>query len=368
MAGLVQHALRTSSSRTRRVDALTARLPRVGLQGVLDDADRSGSACPVPGEAAGDGFTWDARDRDDPSWWPQGVAAVRGGQVLLVSWYGRRSRGRTQGSRISVVDRSDPANPRYGHVLLVSTRRPLGLLSFGTVPVHAGGIAVLGDLLYVADTWAGVRVFRLGDVVRVPRRRVDAALPWSGAGTRTLGRRPTGGFTSYGYAHVLPQALRLRTRLRPGARPLRWSFLSVGQVGGEQSLVVGEYGRKGSAPRLARYLLDPATGLPAAGPDGTCPPCELHERQPPRMQGVAVHDQTWFLSASAGQDRPGDLHVGAPGAFVRHRGVLPPGPEDLDWSFPGEQLWCATEWPGRRWVFPVDARRWQQARAPRTAG
>jgi hypothetical protein len=360
VAKTAQHALRPASSRTRRVDALAARLPRVGLQGVLDDADRFGSACEVPGEAAGEGFTWDARDRDDASWMPQGVAALRRGEVLLVSWYGRRrSLGRTQGSRISVVDRSDPARPRYAHVLLVSTRRPLGLLSFAPVPVHAGGIAVLGDLLYVADTWAGVRVFRLSDVVRVPRRRLDGALPWPGAGTRTLGRRPTGGFTSYGYDHVLPQALRLRTPLRPGARPLRWSFLSVGRVAGELSLVAGEYGRKGSAPRLARYRLDPATGLPVLAADGTCPPGELHEQQAPRMQGVAVHDDTWFLSASAGKGQPGDLHVGAPGAFVRHRGVLPPGPEDLDWSLPGEQLWCATEWPGRRWVFPVDVRRWQ---------
>jgi hypothetical protein len=216
VARRVQHALQFASSRTRRVDALTARLPRVGLQGVLDEADRLGAACEVPGEAAGEGFTWDAHDRDDPSWWPQGVAAVRGGQALLVSWYGRRRMlGRTQGSRISVVDRSDPARPRYAHVLLVSTPRPLGLLSLGTVPVHAGGIAVLGDLLYVADTWAGVRVFRLRDIVRVPRRRVDAVLPWPAAGTRTLGRRLTGGFTSYGYDHVLPQAVRIRTPLRP---------------------------------------------------------------------------------------------------------------------------------------------------------
>jgi hypothetical protein len=120
--------------------------------------------------------------------------------------------------------------------------------------------------------------------------------------------------------------------------------------------------------RLARYPLDPANGLPAVGPDGTCPPRELHEQQPPRMQGVAVHDDTWFVSASAGRDRPGDLHVGAPGAFVRHRGVLPPGPEDLDWSRPGEQLWCATEWPGRRWVFAVDARRWQAPPWPGRSG
>ena len=76
------------------------------------------------------------------------------------------------------------------------------------------------------------------------------------------------------------------------------------------------------------------------------------------MQGVAVHDSTWFVTASTGEGEPGDLHVGAPGAWRRHRGVLPTGPEDVDWSRPGEELWCVTEWPGRRWVLRVDATRW----------
>lgn len=365
MAAPASHALRTTSSRTGLVDALTRRLPRVGLGGVLSDLQRAAEPCAVPGEAAGDGFTWDARDREDTSWFPQGVAAVRGNEVLLVSWYGRRRwLVRTQGSRISVVDRSDPARPRYAHVLLVSTRRPLGWLSFGAVPVHAGGIAVLGDLLYVADTRAGVRVFRLSDVLRIPRRRLDALLPWPGAGTRTVGRRLTGGCTAYGYDFVLPQVLRLQMSSGRGERPLRWSFLSVGQVDGELSLVVGEYGRKGTTPRLARYALDPSTGLPAFDQDGSCAPREVHEHAPLRMQGVAVHGSTWFVSASAGEGRPGDLHVGRPGAFVRHRGVLPTGPEDLDWSRPGQELWCATEWPGRRWVFAVDARRWSAPPEP----
>jgi hypothetical protein len=117
----------------------------------------------VPGEAAGDGLTWEDRDADDPRWWPQGVAST--GDRLLVSWYAKRRWGLTPGARLSVVD---PVAARYAHVLLVSPRRPLGRLSMGGVRVHAGGIAVLGDLVYVADTRAGVRVFRLGDVVRVP--------------------------------------------------------------------------------------------------------------------------------------------------------------------------------------------------------
>ncbi len=365
-----RYALHLSRSREGVVGALARRLERVGLDGVLRDLDRTATARPVPGEAAGDGFAWDQRDQDDRTWWPQGVATVRGGSVLLVAWYAKRRRLLlTHGSRVSVVDRSDPRAPRYRHVLLVGPRRRAGLLGLRRVPVHAGGIAVLGDLLYVADTLAGLRVFRLSDVVRVPRRRLDALLPWPGAGTRTLGHRPTGGFTAYGYRYVLPEVLQVRvpwhavgSALRGSA--MRWSFLSVGEVDGALSLVVGEYGRKGSTPRLARYPLDPATGLPAFDADGRCRPLEVHEDQPPRMQGAAVHGSTWYLSASAGPGRPGDLHVGTPGAFRRHRGVLPPSPEDLDWSRPGQELWSATEGPGHRFAYPVDVTRWAGPAGP----
>jgi hypothetical protein len=306
--------------------------------------------------AAGDGFTWDERDRSDPDWWPQGVATLRSGAVLLVSWYARRGRlGWTRGSRVTVVDRSDPAQPRYRHVLLVTPRR---VRSLGRVPIHAGGIAVLDDLLYVADTRAGVRVFRLQDVMQVPPRELDALLPWPQAGTRTLGRRLTGGHTAYGCSYVLPQLLRLRLSPGPGERPLAYSFVFLGPVEGQLCLVVGEYGRKGSAPRLARYALDPTTGLPLRSAQGRYEPLAVHSGAPLRMQGVAVHDGTWYVSASAGEGNPGDLYVGRPGSFRRHRSVLPPGPEDLDWSRPGQELWSLTEWPGHRAVFPVDPARW----------
>ncbi len=329
------HALAPSRSRAGLVERLAARSPRIALEDVLGELDRVAEPCPVPGEAAGEGFTWDAADRDDPVWWPQGVASLRSGGVLLVSWYARRRRLRTPGARVSVVDRTRPGAPRYGHALLVVPRRPLGVLTTGAVRVHAGGIAVHGDLLYVADTLAGVRVFRLGDLLRVPGR--------------------------HGCDYVLPQLTAFRLPLRTGARRLRYSFLSVGEVDGRPTLVVGEYRRaRDRPPRLVRYPLDPRTGLPEVRDDGRCAPLEVHEEQPRRMQGAAVHGGSWFVTASAGEHTGGDLYVGAPGRWTRHRRVLPSGPESLAWSRPGEELWCVSEWPGRRWVFPIDAHRWQR--------
>jgi hypothetical protein len=361
-----RYTLRATHPREDAIERWGRRLPRAGLDGVLDDLDRTATRCPVPGEAAAAGYTWNDADRNDPAWWPQGIAGIRSGSVLLVSWYARRNRlGRTQGSRISVLDPSTPDGPRYRHVLLVAPRRRLGVLTMGTVPVHAGGIAVHGDVLHVADTVFGVRLFRLSDVLRVPR-------PPEGGGRRAAWRgwlhrlrRPGGGFAAHGHDYVLPQLMAFRAPLRPGARRFRFSFLSTGEVAGRPTLVVGEYRRKAEGPaRLARYPLDAGTGLPAAGDDGRCGPLEVHDGQPSRMQGAAVHGTAWFVTASAGEGPAGDLYVGAPGAWHRHRGVLPSGPEDLSWSRAGHELWCVSEWPGRRWVFPIATDRWQRRTAP----
>jgi hypothetical protein len=360
MGAGARYTLRGTHPRENAIERLSRRLPRAGLDGVLADLDRAAARCPVPGEAAAEGYTWNDLDRSDPAWWPQGIASIRSGSTLLVSWYARRGGlGRTRGARISVIDPVTPEGPRYRHVLLVAPRRRLGFLTTGTVPVHAGGIAVHGDVLHVADTLFGVRLFRLSDVLCVPRPPVSAGGRAVLRSCLDRLRRSPWGSATRGYDYVLPQLMAFRAPLRPGARRFRYSFLSIGEVAGRPSLIVGEYRRKAEGPaRLARYPLDPLTGLPAAGDDGRCRPLEVHDGQPSRMQGAAVHGTAWFVSASAGEGAAGDLYVGAPGAWNRHRGVLPDGPEDLAWSRPGDELWCVSEWPGRRWVFPVATGRW----------
>ena len=360
-AGPSGYALAATRPRATLIDRLSRRLPRVGLDGVLGDLDRTAEPCPVPGAAAGPGYTWDAADRSDASWWPQGIAGIRSGDVLLVSWYARR-RGLHPGpgSRISVLDRTNPAGPRYRHVLLVAPHRRFGVPGIRAVRVHAGGIAVHGNVLHVADTLFGVRLFDLADVLRVPRRPDRA--PGSSV-RRWMDRlgRSLRGFGASGYDYVLPQSMALRVPLTAGSRRLRHSFLSVGSVGGRPNLVVGEYRRAADAPpRLVRYPLDGTSGMPALDRSGRLRPIEVHEDQPRRMQGAAVHDSTWFVTASSGEGVNGDLYVGAPEAWVRSRRVLPPGPEDLGWSRPGEELWSVSEWPGQRWIFPIatDRRCW----------
>jgi hypothetical protein len=321
----------------------------VGLRGVLADLDRRASRAEVPGEAAAGGFTWEPRDATTRRWWPQGITTsadahgpgpqdgtLDGRPVVLTSWYAHGVLGwLLLGSRISVVDLSDEDAPRYRHVLLVEPRRRLGLHRLRPVRVHAGGVVWYGDHLFVAGSARGVRVFHVDDVVRVRVR-----------------------WRTRGYRYVLPQLTRYVADTDPGAQPLTYSFLSLDRAGDVDHLVVGEYGRKGGSHRVARYALDRGTGLLRADAAGSAVPVEGHDAVAPRMQGAVLVDGTWVLTASAGEDVPGDLWVGRPGALHRHRGVLPTGPEDVTWWPQRGQVWTLTEWPGRRWVYAVEADRW----------
>jgi hypothetical protein len=304
---------------------------RIGLAGLLAVRGHRARRVTVPG-AATEGFRWRLRDVWNTTWWPQGIAPGEhhGRQVVITSWFAQKKRGREMGSRISVVDYSDPKRPRYHHVLLVAPRREHGGIALDPVVVHAGGIAVSGDRLFVAATFGGIREFRLDDIMRAPSRGIL--------------RRPAGPF---GYRYLLPEFASYgptESKKTPGR--MRYSFLSLDGAAagsGDVRLVTGEYS-KDDERRLARLRLV----------DGRTEIDELHQPGIPQMQGAAVQDGRWFVSASQGDKTNGDLWVGDPAALVRLPDALPPGPEDLALWPERRQLWCVSEFPGKRWVFGLD--------------
>ena len=322
---------------------------RVGLRGVLRDTDRVARRVPPPSEAAVDAMTWEPRDQNTTRWWPQGITTsadaypgsggdgtFEGRSVVIASWYARGRIGRLLGSRLSVVDGVDGRAHGYRHVLLMEQVRAGRFLRwFRPVRVHAGGIVWFGDHLYVAGSSRGIRVFRLDDILRVRNRL------WS-----------------RGYRHVLPQLTTYVSERDADAVPLTYSFLSLDHSGDVPHLVAGEYGRKGGSHRLVRFALDPDTGLLRSDDRGWAVPSALYDRQVARMQGATVVGGTWFVTASAGEGVPGDLWVGRPGAYTRHRGVLPTGPEDVTYWPQRGQVWTLTEWPGRRWIFGLAVAEW----------
>jgi hypothetical protein len=299
-----------------------------------------------PSAAAVDAMTWEPRDQRTTRWWPQGITTsadadpsgdgtFEGRPVVITSWYSRGRLRRLLGSRLSVIDGADGDVHGYRHVLLMEQTRGRFVRWFRPVRVHAGGIVWFGDYLYVAGSSRGVRVFRLDDIIRVRNRL------WS-----------------RGYRYVLPQLTTYVSQRDADAAPLTYSFVSLDRSGDVPHLVAGEYGRKGGSHRLVRFALDPSTGLLRSDDRGWSVPAALYDRQIPRMQGATVVDGTWFVTASAGEGVPGDLWVGRPGAYTRHRGVLPTGPEDLTYWPQRAQVWTLTEWPDRRWVFALDTAQW----------
>ncbi|WP_165066446.1 hypothetical protein [Marisediminicola senii] len=305
---------------------------RIGLDELM--AVRGQRAWPAwaRGAAAGHAFRWSLRDTFDSTWWPQGidVAQRHGRRILAVSWYAHPVRGVEQGVRVTFVDLRSPRLPRYHHVLLVELARAAdGDVRPQPVVVHAGGIALLGERLLVADTFGGLREFHLDDLL--------------------LLREPM-----FGYRHVLPQHAQHRARKVEGDRGMRFSFVSIEHRDGPPRLVAGEYGDGSRPDRLVRFDLDGGDG----GDGG-----ELVEPGLYRMQGACIVDGTWFVTTSNGKRNRGDLWVGTPGAMTRHRHVLPPGPEDLAYDRDTRRLWSLSEWPGRRRVFTIDPTRWQPAPA-----
>jgi hypothetical protein len=326
------------------------RFRKVGLGGVLADLNRAGSHTDVPGEAPLNGMAWQQGDQDTARWFPQGITTsadaygadpsggmFEGHDVVMVSWYGpERQRWFRFGSRISVIDWTDDIAPRYRHVLLVEPRRFLFVFHrLLPVRVHAGGIVWYGKHIFVAGSSAGIRVFRLDDIVRVRNR-----------------------LRTKGYRYVLPQLSSYAAEHDEGAEKMTYSFMSLDRAGEEDHLVAGEYGVKGGSHRLIRYPIDRDTQLLRSDERGWSLPAELHDRQVARMQGAVIVDGTWVVTSSNGEGIAGDLWVGKPGHFVRHGGVLPTGPEDITYLPQRRQLWSLTEWPGRRWVYWMDAERW----------
>lgn len=340
-------------------DELSSTLDRVGLEGVLGNLNRQAVPCTVPALAAVEGFTWDPADRRTIRWYPQGITTSAdatgsgetcGRRVIITSWYAKPRHGhRDKGVRLSVVDYTDPDRPRYRHVLLVEPfRDDTGAVDFRPVRVHAGGLCWYGDQLFVAGTGRGIRVFDIADLIAVPGGGDDDEL---------VGRQPDGRHRAFGYRFVLPQSVSYAAWSREGFERLRYSFLSLDRTGETHHLVAGEYGRDGATTRLTRFTLDQHTHLLSVRDDGHAWPLELLTDQVQRMQGAALVHGEYAITSSQGMATRGDLWTGRPGALTRHRGVLAIGPEDIAYWPSRRQLWTLTEWPTRRWVYAIDARR-----------
>lgn len=347
-----------TDDRSGEITALADRWgDRVGLEGVLSELEHVARPGPVPAPAAAWGFRLDPADDRSLRWWPQGITTsadadptgrVLGRTLVLTSAYSKEVAGVQMGSRVTVTDVSDRRRVRYQHVLLVEVVVEEHALVLRPVTVHAGGLAWHGRNLHVAATARGLCVFRLDDVLRVPRGgrrdRLDI----------TEGRVPD----TFGHRYVLPLRFRYAAEHASAVAPFRYSFVSVDRSALPPELVAGEYGRDGASTRLLRYRVDPASRLLQHDWVGRSGPVEVSVGVP-GMQGVAVVDGRYHVVTSAGSRRRGSLWVGCPGALQEHPGVLSVGPEDLAYRADTDELWTLSEYPGRRFVYALDRSRFR---------
>ncbi|MDP2772514.1 MAG: hypothetical protein Q8O61_03075 [Nocardioides sp.] len=345
------HLTRTDEN-ADEIDALADLLGgRVGVEAVLDDLTRHGRRSWLPLTAVHQAFTFDARDRRDVRWWPQGVTTsadasasgtVGGRRVVVVAWYAKQLPGdaTNHGVRVTLFDLD---TRRYRHVLLVVPQLVDGAPALAPLRVHAGGLVWFGPYLHVAATAKGFFTCRLDDLMRVP----DTAMGPTG----TLGVRD-GRVATHGYRYVLPVRFAFKARTDEGEERLRYSFLSLDRSSSPPALMAGEYARGQATRRLVSFPLDERTLLPATDEDGSARPLGLGEGVG-HMQGAVLARGRFHVTASHGVFTPGSVYVGQPGALRRHRWATPMGPEDIAYWPQTDLLWSVSEHPWRRWIFSM---------------
>lgn len=170
-------------------------------------------------------FKWDKPDTGTKKWWPQGVSGNSnsdlGGtkRLLMSSWYDFEgvNGGNHQGSRITIMDISDPDNIQYRHILLVqssgdakfnagdkSEKRKTYYASYDQskkympVVTHAGGISWYKNYIYLADTKFGIRVFDLTKIFETEGKGAN------GEDNKVCGY-VDGKYHAFNYEYAVPQ-------------------------------------------------------------------------------------------------------------------------------------------------------------------
>lgn len=335
------------AGRTRGVVPFTAiDLNRAARDGITADAAQRLRNHPY------EGFRWNDGDMGTDLWYPQGITGISDSRpaadaparrLFVVSWYDHRDARPTKGVRISLVDYSDPANIGYRHLLLVVPTRVDGAATFEAVttssggPLHAGGIVWYGDLLFVADTTQGFRVFDLASVIEVDsfdRDRVGVA---------------PDGVHAHAYRYIVPQIARYR--LTDESCPIRFSFAGLDRSAEPPQIVTGEYRSDDIGGRIARWPVGRDGWLQAR--DGVVSATDAVVAAQSRMQGGLTWGGDLFISSSSQAGRLGRLYRTRIGREESSISAWVYGCEDLYYERHTDRIWTAAEHPDARDVVSI---------------
>lgn len=346
------------ADRSAIVDAFPAAVPRVSVATVAADLNRAATtvgAAQLPGSPPGvtSAFGWQAGDQAVTYWIPQGItgsfergteATVAGKKLVLVSWYYELANdtGSTteKGVRIAFADVTNPADVRYRFALLVEPIVRGGRSDLAPVVSHAGGIAWVGELLYVAQTGTGFRVFDLSRILQIESTEDRLGYDLS-----------SGMYAAHGYRYAIPQ---IGAYEEIGACNAVYSFVAVDRSTPTPTLISGEYNATSIGGRIYRWPLDPATGhlrrtdADRVIADGAWFAGESH------IQGGLARDGTFWLTSSLPAGGAGALYRTSVGQPRQELGWID-APEDLAWDPQGAAMWSLSEGLDARYVFSVAA-------------
>lgn len=201
------------------------------------------------------------------------------------------------------------------------------------VLIHVGGLAWVGQRLFVADTANGLRAF---DTSRV--FRVDPEL--SGIGRNGQ----TGTFAAHGYALALPK-IGIYQIAKEGCWH-RFSFVSADVTSEPPVLITGEYHGGDVAGKLLTWPLH-GERLGVDEFSTFVFPREAFYAQQPSVQGALRANGSWYLSCSVSDGRL--FRTAEDEAHETHGWVI--GAEDIMYQAEGDLLWSLSEFTGRRFVF-----------------
>ncbi|GAA1487316.1 hypothetical protein [Brachybacterium sacelli] len=337
---------------TTYADLVEALLEQVGSSSVselMEDANYERT--PVSGVVDGQlhGFRFESYHEDVSHVAPQGITTSRdavgsaqggryeGRQLIAVSFYDSSF----EGCGINLIDWDADHPNTYRQILLVEPTEDVDEPSFRDVPIHAGGIAWYGDLLYVADTNQGMRVFDMRRILTTDR----------GGKKEQIGRVGET-FYAHHFGFALPQVGTIATH--PGSEELLWSTISLDRS--STSVVMTEYrctdcDYPAGTTRAVRFPFAPGSTKFASTTTAT----EALEVPLHNLNGVASFDGTWWFNQSNSTNRT--LHAwSGSGEMTAHPWVN--WGESLSyWQDPNgpDLLWSLREETGDQPVFAVGA-------------
>ncbi|WP_157429563.1 hypothetical protein [Actinomadura oligospora] len=348
----------------------------------LDARVKVGAWCPD--------FRSGKNDEGSPNWIPQGVATSRTTQFdgLALSWYHvkdpKAANPVTDMARLSVGRRPEvnktggyhsvqlavPTRDASGKVVARDVSVGLGGAGGGMsaqgvaeAPQHAGGVSIVGNYAYLADTAAGLRVYDL--------RRTYKVTPGSGLGVGSDGK-----FHAHGEHYVLFEVGRYQfDRTAYGSCPawtvkpqalnkqLCFSTVTYDPTFPTPSLVTAEYKLSGglSSTRPARMVRWPlASNGTLAASGGVVTSKAVYGTVTPNIQGVAAfyragQGTTIYYSVSGGgATRPGRIISDRAGRNpYTLTGVIGGESFAFDPYSGGDRVWGVTEHAGKRMVYWV---------------